>query len=231
MSTWSTQEGWWLQELASDAAYEQVVTPLLMEVLEPSPDHIYLDLGCGEGRVMRSLISLGASTYGLDINEKLVSRAGKYGVVADLRALPIRANSVDGIYMVLVLEHISDHRAVLAEAARLTKPGGVLALVANHPVWTAPNSTPITDAEGEVLWRPGDYFGAGISEIPVPEGTIVFNHRSMSELLNSAAAAGWSLQKMIERPHHDLEDQGGIPRLVACQWRLIRHISVESWSD
>jgi hypothetical protein len=43
----------------------------------------------------------------------------------------------------------------------------------------------------------------------------------MADLLNAASAAGWSLEEMVEKPHHDLADQPGIPRLLACRWRLL----------
>jgi hypothetical protein len=97
----------------------------------------------------------------------------------------------------------------------------VLALVINHPIWTAPDSTPITDTDGELLWRPGEYFSTGKTEIPAGNGTVTFHHRTMASLLNSAAEAGWSLERVIERPHHEFEDQAGVPRLLACRWRLL----------
>jgi len=43
----------------------------------------------------------------------------------------------------------------------------------------------------------------------------------MASLLNAAADAGWSLEEMVEQPHHNYEDQTGIPRLLACRWRLL----------
>jgi hypothetical protein len=52
------------------------------------------------------------------------------------------------------------------------------------------------------------------------ESSVIFHHRSMSALLNAAADAGWSLQKMVEQPHHEYEEQAGIPRLLAVRWRL-----------
>jgi hypothetical protein len=121
----------------------------------------------------------------------------------------------------LVLEHLADHVGFFASAADVVRQGGVLALVMNHSVWTAPGSTPITDTDGEVLWRPGDYMSDGLSEEPAGEGTIVFHHRSMGSLLNAAADAGWSLQRLIELPHHEFEDQVGIPRLMATRWSLL----------
>ena len=216
---WSNLTEWWLSELESDPAYQAVVTPLLIEMLQPKPEHTYLDAGCGEGRVMRVLSEWGALVHGLDINVEL-ARMAERAVVADLVSIPIRGNRYDGVYSVLTLEHVEDHESFFAEAGRVTKPGGVLAIVINHPVWTAPGSTPISDSDGEVLWRPGDYFSFGSSEVAANGTLVTFRHRTMADLLNGAARPGWSLEAMIEQAHHDCEDQAGIPRLLGCRWRL-----------
>ncbi len=222
--TWSQLDEWWLDELATDPAYEAVVTPILLDVMEFEPDLVYLDLGCGDGRVMRVVAARGALSIGVEISHVLARIARKHGpvITAELPALScLRAASVDGAYCVLVLEHIPDEDAFFSEVARVVRPGGQLALVINHPVWTAPDSTPITDSDGEVLWRPGGYFDRGHSSVPAGNGTVTFQHRSMADLLNAASASGWRLDQMIEEPHHDLDDQGGIPRLLACRWQLL----------
>jgi SAM-dependent methyltransferase len=217
--SWSGLFEWWVAEIAEDPAYEEVVTPLLLDVLRPQPGRRYLDVGCGEGRVMRTVANKGASAVGLDLSYQLVERAGS-GVVADLMAMPLRDGSFDGVYSVLTLEHVEDHESFFVETARVARSGGVLALVINHPIWTAPGSTPISDSDGEVLWRPGEYFSTVSSEVPAGESSVIFHHRSMATLLNAAADAGWHLEQMIEQPHHEFEDQAGIPRLLACRWSL-----------
>jgi SAM-dependent methyltransferase len=217
--SWSGLFEWWVAEIAEDPAYEEVVTPLLLDVLRPQPGRRYLDVGCGEGRVMRTVANKGASAVGLDLSYQLVERAGS-GVVADLMAMPLRDDSFDGVYSVLTLEHVEDHESFFVETARVARSGGVLALVINHPIWTAPGSTPISDSDGEVLWRPGEYFSTVSSEVPAGESSVIFHHRSMATLLNAAADAGWHLEQMIEQPHHEFEDQAGIPRLLACRWSL-----------
>lgn len=218
--SWSGLGEWWRGEVESDPAYEAVVTPMLTQVLQARSGARYLDLGCGEGRLMRAVAARGAWVHGVDLNIDLARSAGN-ALVARLPAVPVRDDSYDGVYSVLTLEHLEDHALFFAEAARITKPEGILAIVINHPVWTAPESTPITDLDGEVLWRPGAYFSSGTSQIPAGESTITFHHRSMSELLNAAADAGWHLEHMVERPHHDFTDQSGIPRLLACRWSLL----------
>lgn len=218
-SGWDDLSDWWRTELETDPAYEEVVTPLLLEVLQPQSGLTYIDLGCGEGRVMRTVEGVGADVFGVDVSESLLSDL-KRAVVARLPDVPFADSSVDGVYSVLTLEHVVDHVRFFEESARATRPGGVLALVVNHPVWTAPEATPISDQYGEVLWRPGEYFSEGETEMPAGETTVVFHHRSMAALLNAASDAGWSLEMMVEQPHHEFTDQSGIPRLLGCRWRL-----------
>ena len=225
MDQWNDLEPWWREELIADTAYESVVTPLLLEVLDAPPDARLLDLGCGDGRVMRAVAADGLKVVGVELVPALARTALRNGPVVVGRLpeeLPFRTASFDGAYLVLVLEHVEDHQSVFESVARVVRPGGSLSLVINHPAWTAPGSTPITDDDGEVLWRPGGYFDdQGFTEVPAGDDTVVFFHRTTASLLNSAASAGWALEVMEERPHHELDDQSGIPRLLACRWRLI----------
>jgi SAM-dependent methyltransferase len=196
---------------------------MLLEILDPVPELTCLDLGCGEGRVMRSVSRSGAEVHGVELNPYLARLAARTALtmIGELPDLGfIREDSYDAAYCVLVLEHIEDHRGLFDEVARVVQTGGRFAVVMNHPVWTAPGSTPVTDHDGETLWRPGAYFRSGTIDEPAGEQSVVFHHRTMAELANAAAGAGWALEEMVEAPHHDLY-QPGIPRLLACRWRLL----------
>jgi len=219
--SWKGLGTWWVDELADDPSYDDVITPMLLDMLQPEPGLLYLDLGAGEGRVMRAVEAAGAGVVGLDLNEDLAGRAGA-SVVADLPQIPFREDSVDGVYALLVLEHVEDHGGVFASAAKVTREGGVFALVINHPYWSSPGSTPIQDEDGEDLWRPGAYFQPGYTDIPIRDQTVRFHHRSMGDLLNAAARAGWSLERLEEHAHHDRTASIDVPRLLACRWRLSR---------
>jgi len=221
---WSELGEWWVDEISTDPAYEQVVTPMLIESLQPVAGRLYLDLGSGDGRVMPAVAATGASVHGLDLNPELAGRSSQWGptMVGNLPELGfVAGRPYDGAYCVLVIEHLEDHRGLFHSVAAVVAPGGVFALVMNHPIWTAPSSSPITDTDGEVLWRPGEYFSSGTTEEPAGENRVTFHHRTMSSLLNAAADEGWALEWMAETPHHELEDQRGIPRLLTCRWRLL----------
>ncbi len=222
--SWSDLSDWWVTEIEDDPAYEAVVNPMLLDVLQPEAGRRYLDLACGEGRVMRALKESGAAIHGVDLTLALARRAADSGPVV-LGRLPdldfLRDDSYDGAFCVLALEHIEDERRLFAEVARAVRPGGIFALVINHPFRTAPEATPISDSDGETLWRPGDYFSSGTTLEPAGEGQMLFHHRTTSRILESAAAVGWYLERFVEAPHHELDDQAGIPRLLACRWRLL----------
>lgn len=221
---------WWVEEVAADPVYAQEVVPLALSVLEPVPGALYLELGCGEGEVMRAVLARGARILGCDLSERLARRAAAAAPVAVCR-LPdlawVRDGAVDGACAVLVVEHLEEASPLFAESARIVRPGGVLALVANHPAYTAPGSGPLVDTDdGEVLWRWGPYMEEGSSEEPAGTGSVTFHHRSLGVLLTTAASAGWCLERLVEhgvgeqRAADDrlLAAQRQIPRLLAVRW-------------
>jgi SAM-dependent methyltransferase len=227
--TWDGLGEWWLEQLASDPAYSEEIEPLLLELLQPQAGLTYLDLGCGDGRMMQAVGASGARVIGCDLNSLLLRRARRHGPVAKA-VLPglawMRAESVDGALVGLVLEHLEGEATFFQEAARVVRPRGALAVVINHPIWTAPESSPIEDAGGEILWRPGQYFGRGHSDEPAGTRKVRFHHRTMADLLNAASVAGWDLRRLEERgisPEQvarfpDYAGQEHIPRVMGLRW-------------
>ncbi|MGI9649272.1 MAG: class I SAM-dependent methyltransferase [Acidimicrobiia bacterium] len=226
--TWDAE--WWLAEVESDPVYQEEVTPLLIDLLRPEPECLYLDLGCGEGQGMRTVAAVGSRVMGCDNDADLLARAAGAGPVvrADLPGLSwLDGSRLDGAYAVLVLEHLEDHRRLLAETARVVKPGGVLVVIANHPAFTAPGAGPLIDpSDGEVTWRWGAYLEAGTSVEPAGSLNLTMHHRPLGELLTAAAGAGWSLNRMEERgpgPAATGRDpllavQRHIPRLIGLRF-------------
>jgi len=213
---------WWRAEVQSDLAYERDVDPLLVSTLGDLPDGPILDLGCGDGRLLGRF---GAT--GVDASFDLVKAAAPGTVVvADVGRLPFSADQWRAAYAVLVLEHLSDPAPFFEEASRVVAPGGVLAIVVNHPIYTAPGSGPFLDPEdGEVLWRWGAYLEQGVTKEPAGADVVVFHHRSLGDLLTAAANAGWRLERLLEKsltPAGDalLQAQQHVPRLLGIRWSL-----------
>ncbi|NNF88056.1 MAG: hypothetical protein HKM97_05995, partial [Acidimicrobiia bacterium] len=108
---------------------------------------------------------------------------------------------------------------------------GTLAIVSNHPAFTAPGAGPLIDpADGEVSWRWGRYLEPGTSIEPAGSFNLTMHHRSLGDLLSAAARAGWMLDRLDERgPGPAARDrdpllaaQNDIPRLVGLRFRNAR---------
>ena len=223
---WNDIADWWADEAASDPAYEHDVHPVFDHLMSPLGGRV-LDLGCGEGQAMRRQDRW---IVGVDLSSELARRAASAGsaVVADLPDLSfLRPASVDGAYAVYLVDLIADHARFFAETARVVADAGHLVVIINHPVYTAPGSSPLMDDDGEVLWRWGAYFGSGWSIERGGGRDIRFHHRSMGDLLTTAAASGWIRDELVERPLSadtitrlpGYEGQEQIPRLLGVRWR------------
>jgi SAM-dependent methyltransferase len=221
---------WWRTEVGEDPAYRRDVDPLLEALLDGAPEGPRLDIGCGDGRLLDQF-----AAFGVDSSLDLV-RGGesRRTVIADLARLPFAEAQWSVSFVVLVVEHLAEVGQFFTEAARVTASGGVLALVVNHPIYTAPGSGPFLDPEdGEVLWRWGSYLTPGSTREPAGSGSVEFHHRSMADLLSAAAAAGWQLERVIERaltPDGDalLEAQAHVPRLLGLRWARAPQTTVEA---
>ncbi len=89
---------------------------------------IVLDAGAGEARYRECFTQ--ARYFALDTGTGDPTwDYTRLDIRGDLEALPLRVQSVDGILCIVVLEHTRRPREVLAEFARILKPGGLLVLV------------------------------------------------------------------------------------------------------
>jgi SAM-dependent methyltransferase len=101
----------------------------LVPRLGPGP---VLELGCGNGKLLKPLAAAGVSVVGLDISWHILTRlpAGIPAVLGDASALPFRDESFTAVLDVHCTGHLrSRGRQVAAEEAlRVLKPGGLLVI-------------------------------------------------------------------------------------------------------
>ncbi len=217
-----------MRELAADPAYDEQILPLALEMLSPFQEPL-IDLGCGEGRLMRAVGE--AAALGCDVSLRLLGRAAGAGHVIQAR-LPdlswLRSGSMGSAAAVFVVEHIADIDAFFGHVARVLHGGGVFALVMNHPAYTPHGAGPLIDtSDGEVLWRWGEYFEEGVGLEPAGEGAVAFHHRPLGRLLSAAATAGFRLERLTEAglapsavaANPALVGQEHLPRILAARWR------------
>jgi 2-polyprenyl-6-hydroxyphenyl methylase/3-demethylubiquinone-9 3-methyltransferase len=88
---------------------------------------LLLDLACGGGLLAPHL--RGYRHVGLDVGEQAVRVAREHGVTVlrgDVTRLPFRNDCADVVVAGEILEHVKDVEGVVAEAARVLRPGGTL---------------------------------------------------------------------------------------------------------
>lgn len=103
-----------------------------------------LDVGCGTGedvRLLAEIVGPNGRAVGLDLSDELLSEArARVGeeprvrfISADAHAMPFAENEFDCARVERTLQHTAEPVAVLAEMARVVRPGG--SVMAIEPDW------------------------------------------------------------------------------------------------
>ena len=129
--------GWEDRFPGDEPAYAAAV-----EALAPRPGGTALDAACGTGRalpILRRAVGADGLVVGVDITPEMLAEAAGRGrhrdarlVLGDVRRLPLGPGTVDAVLAAGLVGHHGDAVEVLAELARVTAPGGWLALF--HPI-------------------------------------------------------------------------------------------------
>lgn len=115
---------------------------LVVERLDPQPGDRWLDLATGTGAVAERAAERGASVTGLDLAPDLIAtakeRAGELGlevdyVVGDCERMTFEDASFDKVSSTCGIMFAPDHEAAARELARVTRPGGRIALANWQP--------------------------------------------------------------------------------------------------
>jgi SAM-dependent methyltransferase len=106
------------------------------------PGTTALDLGCGTGRALaplRGAVGAAGRVIGLDATIEMLAEARRLGrdqfaslLIGDALRLPFATASANAVFAGGLLPHLADPVAALAEIARVTRPGGRLAVF--HPI-------------------------------------------------------------------------------------------------
>ncbi len=98
------------------------------------PDDVVVDLGCGTGDLCELARDAGARVIGIDVAARMLAvararRAADALLRADAARLPVRDASATVVTSAFALRNFTAIEPVLAEAARVLRPGGRLALL------------------------------------------------------------------------------------------------------
>jgi len=100
----------------------------MVQAATPPPSKV-LDVGCGTGEMVATLMRLGYEVWGLDIAEPMVryarARCGSDRFrVGDMEHLPFQENTFDAVVCLGVIEYLAVDEQALREIWRVLNPGG-----------------------------------------------------------------------------------------------------------
>lgn len=107
--------------------------------LVPEPGARTIEIGCGEGRVVRDLLERGHLAVGVDSSPRLLEAAraadtcGEY-VLAEATSLPFEDESFDLAVSYNSLMDIDDMPGAVRETARVLRPSSRFCICVTHPV-------------------------------------------------------------------------------------------------
>ena len=122
----------------------------LMNELRPQTDPLVLDVATGTGRLPLALLrheQFSGQVVGLDLSRRMLQQAASKLdddlahvdlVYAPAAPLPFPDSAFDAVTFLEALEFVDDPQAVLAEIARVLRPGGVLLTTIRINVHTMP---------------------------------------------------------------------------------------------
>ena len=132
------------------------------------PEGRTLDIGTGNGENLLRLKSIGWQCQGVEFNAKAVEICRKNGLDVfhgDLASAAYESNSFDFVTAHHLLEHVPDPHSLLAEIARITKPGGRVLI-----------RTPNSSSLGRSLF--GEYWFAN----DIPRHIMLYNRDNLNRL-------------------------------------------------
>jgi SAM-dependent methyltransferase len=159
--------------------------PFVFDITDSLPAGDALDAACGTGRFADHLAQRGHRVIGVDGSPEMLEVARRrvpsgHFLLGQLDDLPVADDSVDVVTCGLALSHVRDLVPVLAEFARVLRPGGDLV---------------ISDVHAELILRGSVVNAVGPDGEPGRAPT--FRH-STGDQLRSALSAGFEVRRCEE---------------------------------
>jgi SAM-dependent methyltransferase len=206
--------------------------PVMHELIDALPPGDALDAACGTGRYAEYLAGRGHRVVGVDSSPDMLERArarvpsGKF-LTGDLHRIPLPDNDVDLVVSALALSHLPALGPVLAEFARVLRPGGHVLLADAHHEIVFRGSVPHALGPGgepgltpSYRHTPGDYLRAALAAglqvrrceepgrpgdgppAPLPEARQTFGEWpewpwSLLDVVPEATRAAWAVPAVI----------------------------------
>jgi ubiquinone/menaquinone biosynthesis C-methylase UbiE len=217
-TSWERVATWydgWVGERGS-TYHRELAIPAVLDLLDPRPGEVILDVGGGQGVLAPPLVDAGARVTVVDASASLIAAAKRrHGrlrearfVVGDARRLPslsaLEASSFDGATFLLSIQDMDPLDDVLRGVGWALRERSRVVLLMTHPAFRQPRHSGWGRDEGRKLtYRRVDGY---LSELAVPMKSLGGGpptrsfHRPISTYVNALADAGFATDAMLELP-------------------------------
>lgn len=147
-----------------------------------------LDVGCGDGSIVKLAQDLGWKAEGVDVDPQAVETAHRRGLAVHLGRLSDQSysdNSFDLVQSHHSIEHVHDPAATLSEIYRILRPGGSLIV-----------TTPNADSGG------ARHFGPHWRALDPPRHLQIFNGKNLLTLAKRAGFAQSVVSSTMRTTHY-----------------------------
>lgn len=200
-----------------ERVWTQIVKPRSQLIDTGSDNPLFVEYGCGMGRILKPIIADGYRAAGVDISPTMIEHAkalvpeaeGLYALDKNNRS-GLKDDSADLVFSFAVLKHIHNlelYHAALDEIMRILKPGGVLVLNFNcqdfiHGSFDNPGRTENLK-DRSVHYRHGERKPYRDRKYSTWSGVYI----SYDHLVDYLAKGGLSV---VDRFHHTMKKPQGI---------------------
>lgn len=167
--------------------------PACLRLLGDVANKTVLDAGCGPGLYSEELVRRGARVVGFDQSERMVELSRQLAPQGDFRVHDLADpldwlddKQFDLVLLALVLEHVDDRTATLAELRRVLKETGALVISFQHPTATW-------------LSHGGSYFDTTLIEDKWSLGwDVQYWRTSLEQTSEEICDAGFLIERIVE---------------------------------
>ncbi len=216
-TSWDPVAHWYAQWVGVKGSeyHHALAIPVALELLDPAPNEVIIDIGCGTG-VFASALPRGVQYIGVDASPRLLQtarrlHAGRHEFLQGdatrlMEVESLRPRMADAAVFLLSIQDMEPLEDILAGAGTVLKESGRLVILMFHPCFRIPRQSGWGWDEGRALqYRRVDSYLSNRS-VPVRPiakgmpGSITAFHRPLEAYINGLTHAGFTLDRIVELP-------------------------------
>jgi len=209
-----------------ESLHKNLIDPLILRFLQSYKKSAILEVGCGNGYLLKKLAANARMVVGLDSSRELLSIArrntsGLKNLSLDhgdiTKTLPYANATFDIVIANMVFQYVPQLKKFAQESSRVLKHGGSLVVIVDPPGRALyVRAQELTGKKSEKFLTSASYFTSGKRTKKSLWGKAIleYYHRLTEEYINPFTPY-FHLETMTE-----LTEDGEMPRILSLKWKV-----------